>query len=369
MSCHLAVYTFSDRQPLRQTGKPQKRPQNTTKETKRNETMNQNDNSIDDGRDDISTESISSTVTSIMTPMALMKKGLQLGGYSNRRIGKTRQERNIERFKSLYGASPFVVAMIWEDLQTTSVNEAFVPPEYRKEKYFLMALHHLKRYPTDIEREAKFDINIDWSRRWVWYFVEKVQALKQEKIKWPDDNFSSDVWAITIDGTHCWIEEPSHPEFSQDKKYFSHKYGSAGLNYELGISIRDSHLVWMNGPFPSGLNDVTVFKKKGLKQFLRQQGKMAIGDQGYAGHPYQVSTFNIQDSRNCKKFKSRALKRHERFNGYTKSFDCLSARFRHGEARFKNCFEAVCVVCQYIIELDNPLYTVLIDELMEDDDA
>jgi hypothetical protein len=61
-----------------------------------------------------------------------------------------------------------------------------------------------------------------------------------------------------------------------------------------------------------------------------------------------------------------ALKRHETFNGLTKFFDCLSGRFRHSVDRFKNCFEAVCVICQYQVELGNPLYDILIPDLIED---
>jgi hypothetical protein len=83
------------------------------------------------------------------------------------------------------------------------------------------------------------------------------------------------------------------------------------LNYELGISLSESKLVWMNGPFRAGLNDVQVFKNEGLKAKLRHCGKMAIGDGGYGGHPYQCSTItNRHDSKAIRTFKSRALKRH-----------------------------------------------------------
>jgi hypothetical protein len=305
-------------------------------------------------------------ITSILTVDDMLITGLSLGGYTKQRIERAKGSTNIDRYKSLYGSSPRVCAMIWEDFQTTSLPNAHVLPRDRKVKWFLIALHHLKRYPTEFEREAKFDVNIAWSRDWVWFFIEKIQALKDEKIVWPDNNFGTDVWAISVDGTHCWIEEPQHPIWSQDPKYFSHKYGKAGLNYELGISLSESKLVWMNGPFRAGLNDVQVFKNEGLKAKLRHCGKMAIGDGGYGGHPYQCSTIkNHHDSKAIRKFKSRALKRHERFNGLTKAFDCLSGRFRHGEARFKNCFEAVCVICQYQAETDCQLFNILIEEIEE----
>jgi hypothetical protein len=124
----------------------------------------------------------------------------------------------------------------------------------------------------------------------------------------------------------------------------------------------------MNGPFKAGQNDNKIFSSKGLKRKLRAMGKMAIGDGAYIGHPYQVSTPNWHDSKQCNKFKSRALKRHEHFNGLTKAFDCLSGRFRHSVDRFQNCFEAVCVICQYQVETDRPLYNILIEELMENDE-
>ena len=231
-----------------------------------------------------------------------------------------------------------------------------------------MAMHHLKRYPTDLEREAIFDIDEMQGRNRVWFYVEKIRQLKWEKIVWPADNFGNSLWAITVDGVHFWIEEPQHPDWSQDREYFSHKYGHAGLCYELGISISESKLVWMNGKFKAGRSDNSIFKKEGLMAKLISTGKRAIGDSGYPGHPEVISTPNNHDSSKVKKFKSRALKRHEKFNGMIKAFDCLKGRFRHSVDRFEQCMEAVCVVCQYKMDMGDRLYNVLIESLVEGDD-
>jgi hypothetical protein len=57
------------------------------------------------------------------------------------------------------------------------------------------------------------------------------------------------------------------------------------MNYKLGISISESKLLWMNGPFKAGGNDKKVLKKEGLvKAKLLAIGKKAIGDCGYFGH-------------------------------------------------------------------------------------
>ena len=65
-------------------------------------------------------------------------------------------------------------------------------------------------------------------------------------------------------------------------------------------------------------------------------------------------------------FKSRALKRHETFNGMTKSYGILRERFRHGTEKVGRAFEAVCVICQYKIESEEPLYDVLIEDILND---
>ena len=79
-----------------------------------------------------------------------------------------------------------------------------------------MTLHHLKQYPSKIEQEAQFDISLAWKCKWVWFYVEQFQALKKYKIKWPEDNGSNDIQIMSVDGVHCWIQEPQHSEQSQD---------------------------------------------------------------------------------------------------------------------------------------------------------
>jgi hypothetical protein len=102
------------------------------------------------------------------------------------------------------------------------------------------SLSTLKRHPTEVEREATFDISHTWGRDWCWCCTEKIQALKAAKITWPDDDFGDDIWAITVDGTHCWIQEPQHPTWSMDFDHCSHTHGKAGLNCEFGISVFES---------------------------------------------------------------------------------------------------------------------------------
>lgn len=203
-----------------------------------------------------------------------------------------------------------------------------------------MGLHTLRKYPTEIEREAIFDISIRHGRDKSWTYVRKIQALKALKIVWIDCN---EVWIGSVDGQHCWKQEPSNSPWAIDPKHFSFKYNKAGWCYELALALHVSKLIWMNGPFPAGKSDQKIYREEGLQEKLEALGKKMIADCGYSGP--QVSTRNdAYDSPSVAMFKSRALKRQEKFNGRMKTYESLSSRFRHDEDKFKSLFEAIAVL-------------------------
>ena len=77
------------------------------------------------------------------------------------------------------------------------------------------------------------------------------------KVTWPTEwtqghpDFCSTnlpVFFLTVDGIHCRIEEPQQPTKSKGRRYYSHKFKTAGVDYEIGLSVYDNRLVWMNGP-------------------------------------------------------------------------------------------------------------------------
>ena len=48
----------------------------------------------------------------------------------------------------------------------------------------------------------------------------------------------------------------------------------------------------------------------------------------------------------------------------TKTFKILQNCFRHGIGKIGAAFESVAVICQYKIEIDEPLYDVLIEKIV-----
>jgi hypothetical protein len=158
---------------------------------------------------------------------------------------------------------------------------------------------------------------------------------------------------MTVDGTHCPINEPR--PFST--KWSSHKLGkSAGIDYELGLRIHESKLAWIYSS-PAGTNDIDIFRQA-LKGAL-PDGKRVVGDRGYTGEPDYISYRNPLDPREIQDFKDRALSRHEHINGRLKRFACLTRRFRHGVRMHKVVFTAVCVIQQY--DMDNGSQEPLMD--------
>ena len=68
-------------------------------------------------------------VTHIFTEKEILRIGLLTVHFSRKRIKRTGRSRNIARFKAHFGATPPVVAAVFEDLQRTNLLEAKLPPD------------------------------------------------------------------------------------------------------------------------------------------------------------------------------------------------------------------------------------------------
>ena len=311
-------------------------------------------------------------VSHILTEDEVLVTGLLFADFDEQQIHRCSDRTNRTRFNSKYGASPTVICTLYEDLQKSSAVDRSVVPHriMRLEgspenfKWLLRSMMYVKKYPLEDEFEIYFHLTARYAPGQISNVTEKNQYLKYLKVTWPDDFAFADIWIMSINGTHIWIEEPSHEIYSMDTDYFSHKFNKAGINYKLGIALASGWLLWMNGPFKAGQNYLSIFVQEGLEQRLIHLGKKAIGDSAYKGHEEAVCYPNVCDSDAVRKFKSRALKRHEDFNGMTKTFKILRNCFRHGVGKIAAAFESVAVICQYKIETDDPLYDILIESVV-----
>ena len=154
---------------------------------------------------------------------------------------------------------------------------------------------------------------------------------------------------ISLDGTDCAIQEP----ISLNRRWFSHKLKRAGLRYEIGLSIFNGNLCWVNGPFPAGSFPDLKFFRNDLKRYLDDSEKV-VADRGYNGDEKCVVELTSEES---KLRLSRIRSRHETINKRFKIFFVLQHRFRHRRRKHSICFHAVANIVQLSLE-NHPLFQV-----------
>jgi hypothetical protein len=142
------------------------------------------------------------------------------------------------------------------------------------------------------------------------------------------------------------------------------------------MSIRKQQIASIRGPDPAATTaDITMFRggKVATKVEDRDQealffkipeGKLAVGDSGYKGEPEKIVCTDEDHHPALKKFMGRAKNRQESLHTRLRSFAILSDRFHHGTGTQQRmdlqqaCVEAVCVIVQYDIENDHPLFEI-----------
>lgn len=290
----------------------------------------------------------------------MLQEGLFHAGVPYKRQDNATKKTNIDRFTTLYGSQPHVYAKIWADLQTTSYDQARIDGCNDSLKGFFIALHFLKRYRTEKESSLIFSCSPTTINKYRWYYITHIRHLKQQKILWPIEWTIGDATIptllLSVDGTHFEIEEPQHERYNKNTKFYSKKFGSAGLSYEIGIDLAQSRVVHTRGPYRAAQHDITIFREE-LKDKI-PKGHFCIGDLGYIGEPAKVVFANSYDTPAVRQFKARARSRQETFNNRVKFFEAMSSRFRHGIDQHEECFDCVVVIIQYQMEMGFPLFDV-----------
>jgi len=292
-------------------------------------------------------------MSDVLTADEVRRIGLNLCGFDDERQDRVCDKKNRERFHAHYGTSPLVVAVIWEDLLTTDLEAASVDPEEDGTciDHLFWALCFLKCYPVENVAEGSMKVCDKTFCKWVWFYIRKLCALRKLKIVMPKKWRTRFIFSV--DGVHCPLNEPMHGEYSKNPAFMSHKFRSAGLDYEIAIDIFNNNCIWCNGPYRAGKNDISVFRDKLIHEI--PLGKLVVADLGYRGERSVVATPSSHDTKEVREFKSRSLAKHEKFNGKVKNFKSVSGRFRHGIKKHGLCFHAAVVVCQHQLENGSPL--------------
>ena len=296
----------------------------------------------------------------ILTPQQMLERGLQHLGVTPEEWGRRCQRTNEEDFSTHFGPTPLVVANLWERLQTTTIVDARIDPQKHHVKDFLTAMHWLKIYPKERERKISIKVGRDSGRKWSWFYAKRIGLLKDDLIVWPDS--WDTTFTVTVDGVHFRIKEPGDKKYKFVKGVFSHKFGSAGLDYEIAISIFTQQVVHIAGPFRAGRGDLDIFREEGLMAKI-PEGHFVVADRGYRGEPGIIRIKNALDDEEVAVFKAEGLARQETFNSRLQRYAILQERFRsnmeneefekHGIA-----FYAVAMICQLEMMHGAPLFDV-----------
>lgn len=289
----------------------------------------------------------------------------------------------MKLFRSLYGTSPMILSLVWQELRFTDITEAQITLN-TKPIHLLLLYRWMRAYETEAELKTQFNMGVQTIQNWIREMATKVSRLRQLLVRalmhffcsffdshqfslfcqidpnW-DDIDDGLIYAGSLDGVHYAVDEPR--PFST--RHSSHKRGGkTALCYEIVMSIHKPKVKWLNGGFPANKGDREIFKDHGLMHAVRQQREARrrdirlIADDGYTEFALYdcLSLRNEFDPRDVAQFKNRVLSRHETFNGKTKNYRCLRENFRHSHDLHRCCVESICVTLQY--EMDNGLLTL-----------
>ena len=121
-------------------------------------------------------------VFSIVMPDLMLMQGLLMVGFDHHCIQKVVRTRNAICFRSFYGSDPIVYPTIWNDLHDETNAQAYIHMPTATLKHFLMSVYFLKCYPNETQMDGTFRVCKKTARKWCWYFLSRIQALKHTKV-------------------------------------------------------------------------------------------------------------------------------------------------------------------------------------------
>ena len=110
----------------------------------------------------------------------MLTLGLNFVGFNPYRIQNHSANKNKHHFERAFGASTKACCALYNDLQVVDIGIAAI--QKPKLTHFLLALHWLKRYPTEEANSALSGLDEDTVRKWVWKYCCAIQALKTHKV-------------------------------------------------------------------------------------------------------------------------------------------------------------------------------------------
>jgi len=148
----------------------------------------------------------------------------------------------------------------------------------------LLVLAYLRKDETFAELAAGFGVGTTTAWRYVTETVALLaarspklrQALAQAK--------EAGHAYLVIDGTLIPIDR-----VAADRPFYSGKHRKHGMNLQV-IATPDGDIVWVSGPLPGAVHDLTAARIWGIVRELAGCGLVILADKGYAGAGEHIRT-------------------------------------------------------------------------------
>ena len=163
---------------------------------------------------------------------------------------------------------------------------------------------------------------------------------------------------MSIDGTDFRIYQKGPARKGDAFAAFKYK-GKSALRYEVGVSILEGDLIWIEGPYPAGkYNDITIFRNCLLH--CLGPSERVVADKGYVGEaPRFVKCPNSKTlRRDHRRMMHLVSGRHETINNRFKFWGILKQVYRHNIIRHGSVVRAIGVITQLGINNGERLYNV-----------
>jgi DDE superfamily endonuclease/Helix-turn-helix of DDE superfamily endonuclease len=141
----------------------------------------------------------------------------------------------------------------------------------------LLVLTYLRKGETFAGLAAGFGVSTATAWRYVTETVALLAARSPKLRRALRDASKAGHAYVVIDGTLIPIDR-----VAADRPFYSGKHRKHGMNLQV-IASPDGDIVWVSGPLPGAVHDLTAARIWGIIRELAALGLFVLGDKGYLG--------------------------------------------------------------------------------------
>jgi len=151
-------------------------------------------------------------------------------------------------------------------------------------KQALVVLVYLRKGETFAELAAGFGVGTTTAWRYVTETVALLAARSPKLRQALAQAREAGHAYLVIDGTLIPIDR-----VAADRPFYSGKHRKHGMNLQV-IATPDGDIVWVSGPLPGAVHDLTAARIWGIVRELAGCGLVILADKGYAGAGEHIRT-------------------------------------------------------------------------------